>query len=48
VALASAPLSNRTSFVIGQDGRVVFVHSQMSWKEHVAQTLAAVQALKRR
>jgi peroxiredoxin len=47
VALASAPLSNRTSFVIGRDGRVIFVHSEMSWKEHVAKTLAAVQALKR-
>ena len=48
VALSSAPLSNRTSYVIAQDGRVTFVHSDMSWKEHVAKTLAAVQALKKR
>ncbi len=46
VTLPAAPLSNRTSYVIGRDGRVVFVHSEMSWKEHVAQTLAAVKALK--
>lgn len=48
VKLASAPLSNRTSYVIGQDGRVVYVHSDLSWKDHVAKTLAAVQALKQR
>jgi peroxiredoxin len=48
VKLSAAPISNRTSYVIAQDGRVTFVHSQMSWKEHVAQTLAAVQALKKR
>jgi peroxiredoxin len=47
VELGAAPISNRTSYVIGQDGRVVFVHSEMSWKEHVAQTLAAVEALKK-
>ena len=47
VKLPTAPLSNRTSYVIGRDGRVTFVHSEMSWKEHVAQTLAAVQALKK-
>ncbi|NJC04905.1 peroxiredoxin [Sphingomonas kaistensis] len=47
VKLPVAPVSNRTSYVIARDGRVIFVHSDMSWKEHVAQTLAAVQALKR-
>lgn len=48
VKLPVAPISNRTSYVIAQDGRVTFVHSEMSWKEHVAQTLAAVQALKKK
>lgn len=48
VKLPVAPISNRTSYVIGQDGRVVFVHSELSWKEHVAKTLAAVQALKQK
>lgn len=48
VKLPVAPISNRTSYVIGQDGRVVFVHSELSWKDHVAKTLAAVQALKQK
>jgi peroxiredoxin len=48
VSLPAAPISNRTSYVIGQDGRVIFVHSEMSWKDHVAKTLAAVQASKKR
>jgi peroxiredoxin len=48
VKLPVAPMSNRTSYVIARDGRVTFVHSEMSWKEHVAQTLAAVQALQKR
>lgn len=47
VKLPVAPVSSRTSYVIARDGRVTFVHSDMSWKEHVAQTLAAVQALKK-
>ncbi len=47
VALASAPLSNRTSYVIARDGRIVMVHSEMDWKDHVAKSLEAVQALKR-
>ncbi|GAA4008665.1 peroxiredoxin [Sphingomonas swuensis] len=47
VKLPVVSMSNRTSYVIGRDGRVVYVHSQLSWKEHVAKTLAAVQALKR-
>lgn len=41
-------MSNRTSYVIAQDGRVAFVHSDLSWKDHVSKTLAAVQALKAR
>ena len=48
VKLPVAPVSNRTSYVIGQDGRVIFVHSEMSWKEHVSQTLAAVQSLRKK
>lgn len=47
VALASAPLTNRTSYVIARDGRIVMVHSEMDWKDHVAKSLAAVEALKR-
>ena len=49
VALKDRPgMSNRTSFVIGRDGRIVFVHSDLNWSGHVQKTLAAVKALKRR
>ncbi len=47
VALPAVGLSNRTSYVIARDGRIVMVHSEMDWKDHVAKSLAAVQALKR-
>jgi len=41
-------LTTRTSYVIGRDGRVAFVHDDMNPAEHVAQTLAAVEKLPRR
>jgi peroxiredoxin len=37
--------TTRTSYVIAQDGRITFVHSDMNPAEHVALTLAAVQKL---
>lgn len=37
--------TNRTSYVIARDGRVTFVHSEMSPADHVRLTLAAVEAL---
>jgi peroxiredoxin len=40
-------LSDRTSYVIGQDGKVAMVHSEMDYKDHVRLTLAAVQAMKK-
>lgn len=40
-------MTNRTSYVIDRSGKVVMVHSDMDWSEHVAKTLAAVKALKR-
>lgn len=40
-------LSDRTSYVIGQDGKIAMVHSEMDYKDHVRLTLAAVQALKK-
>ena len=39
-------LTNRTSYVIGRDGRMAIVHSDLDWSQHVAKTLAAVRALK--
>jgi len=47
VKLPVVSMTNRTSYVIAPGGRITFVHSDLSWKEHVAKTLTAVQALKR-
>lgn len=50
VALAGMGITgvtNRTSYVIGRNGRIVFVHSDLDYREHVAKTLAAVRALKK-
>ncbi|MXP25321.1 redoxin domain-containing protein [Altererythrobacter indicus] len=38
-------LTDRTSYVIGQDGKIVMVHSDLDWRHHVSMTLKAVQAL---
>ena len=47
VVLKQKPeLTDRTSYVIDRSGRIVMVHSDLDWKDHVAKTLAAVQALK--
>jgi peroxiredoxin len=37
--------SNRTSYVIGQDGKIVHVYSELNPNQHVKETLTAVQAL---
>ena len=48
VALKQKPeLTDRTSYVIDRSGKIVFVHSDLEWNEHVSKTLAAVKALKR-
>jgi thioredoxin-dependent peroxiredoxin len=39
--------TDRTSYVIDRKGRIVMVHSDLDWKDHVAKTLAAVKSLKR-
>jgi len=46
VAMASG-LTRRTSYVIARDGRIVAVHSNADYRDHVAKTLAAVRALGR-
>ena len=38
-------ITSRTSYVIGRDGHIAFVHSDMDPAQHVALTLAAVQRL---
>lgn len=40
-------MSNRTSYVIARDGRIVMVHSDLNWKDHVSKSLAAVRALRK-
>ena len=48
VVLKQKPeLTDRTSYVIDRRGRIVMVHSDLDWKDHVSKTLAAVQALKK-
>lgn len=48
VVMKQAPnLTDRTSYVIGRDGKIIYVHSDMNWSEHVSKTLAAVKSLKR-
>lgn len=47
VAWAAHPgITTRTSYVISPKGRVVMVHDDLDYKDHVARTLAAVRALK--
>jgi len=47
VAWAEHPgLTTRTSYVIGRNGKIVMVHDDLDFSQHVAKTLAAVQSLK--
>ncbi|MBO9574412.1 MAG: peroxiredoxin [Sphingobium sp.] len=43
---AFAGKTDRTSYVISKAGKVVYVHSALDYKDHVKNTLAAVQSLK--
>ncbi len=46
VVLKQKPeLTDRTSYVIDRKGKIVMVHSDLDWSQHVAKTLAAVKAL---
>jgi peroxiredoxin len=47
VAWAEHPgITTRTSYVIDRKGRIVMVHHDLDFSQHVAKTLAAVKALK--
>src|SRR3954452_10036356 len=47
VAWAAHPgITTRTSYVIDRKGRIVMVHDDLDFSQHVAKTLAAVQSLK--
>lgn len=41
-------LTGRTSYVIGRNGRIRMVHSDLDYRDHVRLTLAAVEAMRRR
>ena len=47
--LATTPkaYANRTSYVIGQDGKIAFAYTSLDPDQHVSKTLAAVQQLKK-
>ena len=48
VAWAAHPgITTRTSYVIDRKGKIVMVHDDLDFSQHVAKTLAAVQALKK-
>jgi peroxiredoxin len=36
------PMTNRTSYVIAPDGRIIYAYSDLDYRNHVANTLAAV------
>lgn len=38
-------MTNRTSYVIAPTGRIAYVHSALSYKDHVKNTLAAVRSM---
>ena len=40
-------LTDRTSYVIGTDGKIAMVHSDLDWRGHVIRSLAAVRKLRR-
>jgi peroxiredoxin len=47
VAWAEHPgVTTRTSYVIDRSGKIVMVHDDLDFSQHVAKTLAAVRALK--
>ncbi len=39
-------MTSRTSYVIGRNGKIVLVHSDLDYRDHVKLTLEAVKALK--
>jgi thioredoxin-dependent peroxiredoxin len=39
---ARANITNRTSYVIAPNGRIIYAYSDLGWRNHVTNTLAAV------
>ena len=40
------PITSRTSYVIGRNGKIAMVHSDLDWRDHVRLTLEAVRKLR--
>jgi peroxiredoxin len=48
VVLAQKPdWSDRTSYVIGKDGKIVLAYTDMKPNDHITKTLEAVKSLKK-
>lgn len=47
VAMGNSGLANRTSYVIGRDGKIVTVYSSGDYRGHVTKTLEAVKKLRK-
>ncbi|MGY6636439.1 MAG: peroxiredoxin [Erythrobacter sp.] len=47
VAMGSSGLASRTSYVIGQDGKIITVYSSGDYRRHVTKTLDAVKKLRK-
>lgn len=45
VKMPGVAMTNRTSYVIAPDGRIVMVHSALDYSQHVAKSLEAVRTL---
>lgn len=46
VELSGKGITDRTSYVIAPDGRIIYAHSDMDYRHHVSNTLAAVRKWK--
>ncbi len=46
VKLGNSAVSNRTSYVIAPNGTILYAHSDLDYRDHVKNTLAAVQSWK--
>jgi peroxiredoxin Q/BCP len=45
VALPIVAMSNRTSYVISRQGKIVLAFSNLDFQEHVSRSMAAVKTL---
>jgi peroxiredoxin len=48
IRVGSVGIADRISYVIGQDGKIVYAFSDRNPDKHVANTLAAVKALQKK